>query len=205
MEYVDSLHLMNRMFQFRLKKYRQCSDEELILLFIEKQDSAFIGILYERYSHLVMGVALKYLKNVEESQDITSKIFEELPSKLAKHSVDFFKSWLYRVTMNEAFQVLRKKGVEMSTDQFPMLEMETTNQEEIQSKENQLEALEKAIEELKPEQKKCIQLFYLQEKSYAEIAQELNLELMKVKSYIQNGKRNIKLQLEELKEFKNER
>lgn len=205
MEYVDSLHLMNRMFQIRLKKYRQCSDEELILLFKEKQDSAFIGILYERYSHLVMGVALKYLKNVEESQDITSKIFEELPSKLAKHSVDFFKSWLYRVTMNEAFQVLRKKGVEMSTDQFPMLEMETTNQEEIQSKEKQLEALEKAIEELKPEQKKCIQLFYLQEKSYAEIAQELNLELMKVKSYIQNGKRNIKLQLEELKEFKNER
>jgi RNA polymerase sigma-70 factor (ECF subfamily) len=193
------------MFQFRLKKYRQCSDEELILLFKEKQDSAFIGILYERYSHLVMGVALKYLKNVEESQDITSKIFEELPSKLAKHSVDFFKSWLYRVTMNEAFQVLRKKGVEISTDQFPMLEMETSNQEEIQSKENQLEALEKAIEELKPEQKKCIQLFYLQEKSYAEIAQELNLELMKVKSYIQNGKRNIKLQLEELKEFKNER
>ena len=193
------------MFQFRLKKYRQCSDEELILLFKEKQDSAFIGILYERYSHLVMGVALKYLKNVEESQDITSKIFEELPSKLAKHTVDFFKSWLYRVTMNEAFQVLRKKGVEMSTDQFPMLEMETTNQEEIQSKEKQLEALEKAIEELKPDQKKCIQLFYLQEKSYAEIAQELNLELMKVKSYIQNGKRNIKLQLEELKEFKNER
>jgi RNA polymerase sigma-70 factor (ECF subfamily) len=193
------------MFQFRLKKYRQCSDEELILLFKEKQDSAFIGILYERYSHLVMGVALKYLKNVEESQDITSKIFEELPSKLAKHSVDFFKSWLYRVTMNEAFQVLRKKGVEISTDQFPMLETETTNQEEILSKEKQLEALEKAIEELKPEQKKCIQLFYLQEKSYAEIAQELNLELMKVKSYIQNGKRNIKLQLEELKEFKNER
>jgi RNA polymerase sigma-70 factor (ECF subfamily) len=193
------------MFQFRLKKYRQCSDEELILLFKEKQDSAFIGILYERYSHLVMGVALKYLKNVEESQDITSKIFEELPSKLAKHTVDFFKSWLYRVTMNEAFQVLRKKGIEISTDQFPMLEMETSNQEEIQSKENQLEALEKAIEELKPEQKKCIQLFYLQEKSYVEIAQELNLELMKVKSYIQNGKRNIKLQLEELKEFKNER
>jgi RNA polymerase sigma-70 factor (ECF subfamily) len=193
------------MFQFRLKKYRQCSDEELILLFKEKQDSAFIGILYERYSHLVMGVALKYLKNVEESQDITSKIFEELPSKLAKHTVDFFKSWLYRLTMNEAFQVLRKKGVEISTDQFPMLEMETLNQEEILSKEKQLEALEKAIEELKPEQKKCIQLFYLQEKSYVEIAQELNLELMKVKSYIQNGKRNIKLQLEELKEFKNER
>jgi RNA polymerase sigma-70 factor (ECF subfamily) len=193
------------MFQFRLKKYRQCSDEELILLFKEKQDSAFIGILYERYSHLVMGVALKYLKNVEESQDITSKIFEELPTKLAKHSVEFFKSWLYRVTMNEAFQVLRKKGVEVITDQFPSLESESLNSEEIQTKEKQLEALEKAIEDLKPEQKKCIQLFYLQEKSYVEIASELNLELMKVKSYIQNGKRNIKLQLEELKEFKNER
>jgi len=188
MEYVDSLHLMNRMFQFRLKKYRQCSDEELILLFKEKQDSAFIGILYERYSHLVMGVALKYLKNVEESQDITSKIFEELPTKLAKHSVEFFKSWLYRVTMNEAFQVLRKKGVEVTTDQFPSLESESLNSEEIQTKEKQLEALEHAIEDLKSEQKKCIQLFYLQEKSYVEIASELNLELMKVKSYIQDRK-----------------
>lgn len=189
------------MFQFKRKKYRSYSDEELISIYKKEVDSLCIGILYERYSHLVMGVALKYLKNNVEAEEITSKIFEVLPIKIKKHPIEYFKPWLYRVTMNEAFQFLRKTGKEISTDSFPTLAFEN-EEEDIQLKDKKIELVESALETLKPEQKKCIQLFYLEEKSYQEISIELNLPLMKVKSYIQNGKRNLKIQLEELNEFK---
>lgn len=198
------MYLFNKMFKFRRKKYKQYSDEELISLFQKEEDSLCIGILYERYSHLVMGVALKYLKNTSAAEEITSKIFEELSNKLKKHTIEFFKPWLYRVTINEAFQLLRKKGKEISIEEFPHGIIDISDNDS-HVKEQKIELLESALENLKPEQKQCIDFFYLQEKSYQQISEELNLPLMKVKSYIQNGKRNLKIQLEELNEFKNEK
>ncbi|MBI1836894.1 MAG: RNA polymerase sigma factor [Flavobacteriia bacterium] len=192
------------MFQLQRKKYKQMSDEELILLYKQKQLSICIGILYERYGHLVMGTSLKYLKKIEDAQDVSSKIFEELPLKICKHHIEFFKSWLYIVTKNECFQLLRKKGQAFISD-LPIHLSNEEEKDEILVKEKQISLLESAIDDLKPEQKKCIQLFFLEEKSYQEISDFLQIPLMKVKSFIQNGKRNIKIQLEELKEFKNEK
>ena len=144
---------------------------------------------------------MKYLKNEVESQDITMQIFEELHSKLLKHEINYFKSWLYMVTKNECFMFLRKSKSQNTTDFSESYDVEQTI-EDVQAKEKSLELLENAIEDLKPEQKRCVKLFYLEEKSYQQISAELNLSLMQVKSAIQNGKRNIKLQLEKQDEFK---
>ena len=189
------------MFGNKRKKYKLKTDEELVDLFKNDRSSLCIAILYERYSHLVMGTCLKYLKNEVESQDMTMQIFEDLHSKTLKHNIQFFKSWLYMVTKNDCFMFLRKKGIISSTDTLEKYEQED-NYSELESKEIHLQLLEKAIEKLKPEQKQCVTLFYLEEKSYQEISLELNIPLLKVKSSIQNGKRNIKIQLEEKDEFK---
>ena len=189
------------MFGNKRKKYKLKTDEELVDLFKNDRSSLCIAILYERYSHLVMGTCLKYLKNEVESQDMTMQIFEDLHSKTLKHNIQFFKSWLYMVTKNDCFMFLRKKGIISSTDTLEKYEQED-NYSELESKEIHLQLLEKAIEKLKPEQKQCVTLFYLEEKSYQEISLELNIPLLKVKSAIQNGKRNIKIQLEEKDEFK---
>lgn len=189
------------MFGNKRKKYKLKTDEELVDLFKNDRSSLCIAILYERYSHLVMGTCLKYLKNEVESQDMTMQIFEDLHSKILKHNIQFFKSWLYMVTKNDCFMFLRKKGIMSSTDTLEKYEQED-NYSELESKEIHLQLLEKAIEKLKPEQKQCVTLFYLEEKSYQEISLELNIPLLKVKSAIQNGKRNIKIQLEEKDEFK---
>ncbi len=189
------------MFGNKRKKYKLKTDEELVDLFKNDRSSLCIAILYERYSHLVMGTCLKYLKNEVESQDMTMQIFEDLHSKILKHNIQFFKSWLYMVTKNDCFMFLRKKGIISSTDTLEKYEQED-NYSELESKEIHLQLLEKAIEKLKPEQKQCVTLFYLEEKSYQEISLELNIPLLKVKSAIQNGKRNIKIQLEEKDEFK---
>jgi RNA polymerase sigma-70 factor (ECF subfamily) len=192
------------MFGIKRKQYRLKTDEELVNLYKEEKSSLCIAIIYERYGHLVLGVSMKYLKNEVEAQDITMKIFEEMPLKLLKHSIQYFKSWLYMVAKNECFMLLRKKGIETATEFIEKHDREI-EVEDIETKEIQLQLLEKCIEELKPEQKICVTLFYIEEKSYQEISNELNIPIMKVKSAIQNGKRNIKLQLEEKDEFKIEK
>lgn len=192
------------MFLNKRKQYRQKTDEELVQLYQLEQSSLCIAILYERYGHLVMGTSMKYLKNEVEAQDITMQVFENLHSKLLKHTVQHFKSWLYMVTKNDCFMFLRKQGKETSTEYIEKYDQEEIN-EDLSLKETHLQLLEKAIEELKPEQKQCITLFYIEEKSYQQICDELDLPMMKVKSAIQNGKRNIKLQLEEQNEFKTDK
>ena len=189
------------MFGNKQKKYKLKTDEELVTLYKLERSSTCIAVIYERYGHLVMGTCMKYLKNEVESQDITMQIFEELHSKLLKHEINYFKSWLYMVTKNECFMFLRKSKSQNITDFSESYDVEQTI-EDVQAKEKSLELLENAIEDLKPEQKRCVKLFYLEEKSYQQISAELNLSLMQVKSAIQNGKRNIKLQLEKQDEFK---
>lgn len=180
--------------------YQQLSDEELVSNYRNDASSEIIGEIYKRYGHLVMGTCMKYLKNQADAEDMTMMIFERLPHKLANHSIERFKSWLYMVTKNECLMLLRKKGT-LSSELTKELE---ANDELhlVEAKEIQYELLEEAIKELKEDQRKCIELFYIESKSYQEITSLLQLDLKKVKSAIQNGKRNLKLILENRNEFK---
>lgn len=182
------------MFSFRNTKLKQKSDEELIALYRLEQNSYCLGILYERYGHLVMGACMKYLKNVQDAEDVTSQIFENLANKLLKHEITFFKSWLYMVTKNECFMRLRKIGKENTLPENFTVEDEN-EQPELLEKEIQLEILERLIPTLKEDQRISIELFYIKERSYQEISDELKWSLMQVKSAIQNGKRNLKIKM----------
>lgn len=126
-------------------------------------------------------------------------IFEKLLDDLLKHDVHNFKSWLFTYSRNFCLMQLRKKTHEISMDEVQNYHSSLMESQEelhpIDEKETQLQALEKAIEKLNDEQQKCIKLFYIEEKSYTEVAQETGYELKKVKSYIQNGKRNLMIEL----------
>lgn len=199
MELYNGIHLNNNMFQFKRKKYQSLSDEMLVQMYRDKQDMQCIGILYERYSHLVLGVALKYMKDGQLAEDICMQVFESLIQKLANYQIGYFKSWLYMVTKNECLMLLRKKN-----HAIPLELSQVENEEserDFEQDELNLTLLEQKIDHLKEEQRKCIQLFYLKERSYYEISIELNISLKNVKSAIQNGKRNLKLLLEKENEF----
>ena len=180
--------------------YRSYSDEQLLATYKQKQSSKIIGELYERYGHLVFGTAMKYTKSKFDAEDITMVIFEKLPKKLLSHDIQSFKSWLYMVSKNECLMFLRKKG-NITLELTRELESEDTLAQK-EDQEIRMNLLEEAIETLKEEQKKCIQLFYLERKSYQEITELLLMDLKKVKSAIQNGKRNLKMKLEGRNEFK---
>jgi len=170
-----------------IKKYQSTNDIEIV------------GILYLRYSHLIYGLCLKYLKDRENSKDASLEIFELLVVKLRSHDIKFFKSWLYILSKNHCLMKLRKENRNLINEY-----KETSHEEDHSSfnlelkllKERKLNALESAIDQLKPKQAKCIKLFYLKGKSYDEIADLINEGNKAVKSYIQNGKRNLKLILQ---------
>jgi RNA polymerase sigma-70 factor, ECF subfamily len=183
------------MFGLKRKKYRTLEDAEL-LDFIRNHDNGdAFSELYVRYAHLVLGLCLKYVRDEVEAQEITSTIFEQLISKIKKFEIQHFKSWLYTLTKNECFMFLRKQRFIFDREIYDSLHMEDESSEH-RELETQIEMLEDALKALKPQQYEVIKLFYLDKKSYQEVAIETGLDLKTVKSAIQNGKRNLKIMLE---------
>ncbi len=173
------------------------TDADLVAQYRQTADLNVLGDLYNRYMELVYGICLKYLKDPENAQDSVMAIFEELISKLQKHEVDNFKSWLYTLAKNHCLMRLRDrtKGVKELPENNSLAHDETDKQDLLQNEET-YDLLEEAIAELSDEQKRCVTLFYLQKQSYQQIADKTGYSLMQVKSYIQNGKRNLKILLE---------
>ncbi len=180
------------------KKLFEKTDEDLILLFKTKRDPEIISVFYHRYAHLVLGVSLKYLKDYGFAEDITMQVFEKLLNKLHLYDITNFKSWIYSVAKNECMMFLRKKPIT-----FPFEDIiEKKNgsvmdfYEELHPSENadeiKIQNLKKAIEKLRDDQKLCVMMFYLENKSYKEIEEFTGYSLKQIKSYIQNGKRNLK-------------
>ncbi|SDE14786.1 RNA polymerase sigma-70 factor, ECF subfamily [Mucilaginibacter pineti] len=177
-------------------KQGSSTDEELIGTYRKSGDVAVLGRLYEKYMPLVYGVCLKYLKDEEAAKDAVMGIFEELVIKVKQHEINTFRSWLYVLARNYCLMQLRsaKKMELVNLDDVmeftPLLHPEDNNREEV------YKALERCIDKLTGGQKQSIDLFYLKEKCYKEIADVTGFSLNEVKSYIQNGKRNLKICLD---------
>ena len=151
---------------------------------------------------LVYGVCLKYLKQSEDAQDSTINIFEEVSAKLLKHEVDNFKGWLYTLSKNHCLMRLRsgKKHKIVEFDLSIVQSEEDGHLNGIMEKEENFKAMGECLDELDNDQKTAIELFYLQGKCYNEIAVQTGMDWKKVRSSIQNGKRNLKICMEKQKE-----
>lgn len=181
---------------FRLQTYRKWEDEDLVMLLRkDSQNEKAFHILYERYAHLVLGLCMKYLKNMAEAEDMTSSIFEKLTQKIQVNEINYFKSWIYQVSKNECLMQLRKKQPENGTIDFEIKD-NGSDLSSLEEKEITLTKLEAAVQQLKSEQRKCIEMFFIQERSYQEISEGLQISIKQVKSAIQNGKRNLKIIME---------
>jgi len=197
------------MLSVRAKTLASLSDEEICQQFASSNDRKMIGELYKRYGHLVFGACMKYLKNPEESKDLVSIIFEKLMHKIPNTQILAFNSWLYSVIKSECLMRLRK-GKNYDNLKENILRLEENNDifeprygDHTQVGKgltvvasNREEMVIEAIKTLKPDQRKCITLFFFDKKSYKEIVETTDYSLKEVKSFLQNGKRNIKQFLE---------
>jgi RNA polymerase sigma-70 factor (ECF subfamily) len=183
----------------RFKSQSSQSDEALLAAYQSDGDVAVLGQLYERYVELVYGVCLKYFKNEADAEDAVMAIFEQLVAKARAHEVENFRSWLYVLAKNHCLMQLRKPQREFSQDDFMHLDgvvhPEEGNAEDAEAQ------LRDCIEELNSEQRQAIELFYFENQSYQEIAEVKNEDLGRIRSYIQNGRRNLRICMEKKKEI----
>lgn len=185
---------------FLNQKDSKRADEELLNEFRAYGDLKILGTLFSRYSGLVYGVCLKYLKDRDESKDAVMQIFEVLPTNIKKYEVQHFKSWLYTSSKNHCLMKIRASKArfqENISDTVVENELVMHQVDDDNNSEEDLTKLEKCIERLKENQKECVQLFFLEERCYKEIAEKTGMDLKMVKSQIQNGKRNLKLCMEQ--------
>ncbi len=179
-----------------IDKYQQMSDEELLVSFNREQDNQLLGILLQRYTLLLYGVSMKYLKNDTAAKDAVQQIFLKTITELKKHKVTYFRSWLYMVAKNHCLYLLREKYKSFQISDDISIEAEETDLSVILHNEKALLALEECLPKLNEEQQTCIRLFYLKKNSYQEICDKTGFSMMQVKSFIQNGKRNLKILVE---------
>ncbi len=181
-----------------LNKTGANQDEKWITEYKSSGNLDSLGKLYEPYMPLVYGVALKYLKDKDTSKDVVMQVFEVLIEKVKSHEIGNFRNWLHVLSRNHCLMILRKdqKNVVIPLDESFMESDPLLHHENGLDREAQLLAMEKCIETLDEMQKQSIHLFYLQQLCYAEVAEKTGYDLKKVKSYIQNGKRNLKICIE---------
>lgn len=202
MNFYNSCILVEEIWYFQLvntDRFTHISDQELLERFYSSHDNQWLGIVLQRYTLLLLGVCMKYLKNEDEAKDAVQQVFLKTITELHKYKVDYFKSWLYMVAKNHCLMKLRdrqgKQPAELKEQQLMTPEEESNKNLHIE-KDRQLELMAMCLEELNSEQQQCVTLFYLEKKSYQEIAEKTGYSLMQVKSHIQNGKRNLKILLE---------
>ena len=189
------------MFSGNSNNRQQLSDSELIDRYRFSHDNVYIGELFQRYSHMLFGVCLKYVKDEDKAKDMVMDVFEKVLLDLKRHPVENFKAWVYTVTKNQCLMDLRKeKRVDAKQEEFAHVSKETVEYDipkhlNGESDEETDRRLDAAIDELKDGQRECIRMYYFEKKSYDEIEAKTGYTYKQVKSFLQNGKRNLKIKL----------
>lgn len=174
------------------------TDLELVTAYRQSSDLTILAALYQRYMDLLYGVCLKYLREPEAAKDAVMNIFGELTQKLLRHEIEYFKGWLYTLAKNHCLMQLRQSDrIRVHTfDPEHMQSAEELHLNGVMEKEEHLDRLSKCIDTLSDDQRTVIELFYLQNKCYKEIETITGLDWNKVRSHIQNGRRNLKICME---------
>lgn len=187
----------------KIKKINAFSDNELLEKYKQSNDKVYFGEFYKRYTQFVFTISFKYLKNEDDCKDMVMELFEKLLQEIKKHEIENIKKWLYTVAKNQCLMKLRsdktkrEKQHEYEKETVVFMEShQTLHPNNGGGKEKELVLLKQAVEQLEEKQKKCIELFFLHEKSYNEVVEITGFTMKKVKSYLQNGKRNLKLYLQ---------
>jgi len=173
-------------------QHTNLSDEELLLAYRADGDNQWLGYLLQRYTTLLFGVALKYLRDKTQAEDAVQQVFMKALTHMPREEILNFKGWLYVLMRNHCLQQLRDKTYNADEAVLAQLPATEADKEELQQYEYTLQQMNEAIQMLNEEQKKTIVLFYLKKYSYEQIIAQTGYTFMQVKSFIQNGKRNLK-------------
>ena len=180
------------------KLHKHITDQELLERFYADRDNQWLGILLERYTLLLLGVCMKYLKNEDLARDSVQQIFLKAITELQKYRVEYFKSWIYMVAKNHCLMQLRDRPGRNTVEVKESIPAEANepDKEDLLLNERTYLYMGEALKELNADQQVCVTLFYIEKKSYQQITEQTGYSMMQVKSHIQNGKRNMRILIE---------
>lgn len=182
-------------------KYNHISEQELLRRYYQDGNKEWLGIVLQRYTLLLLGVCMKYLKNEEAARDAVQQIFLKAITELEKYQVEYIKSWLYMVAKNHCLMQFRDKNRQLVELSEQLVEAQDTEELlSIKEKDQLLDWMHECLKNLNPEQQQCVTLFYLEKRSYQEVAELTGYTLLQVKSSIQNGKRNLRLMIQRMRQ-----
>lgn len=182
-------------------KYNHISEQELLRRYYQDGNKEWLGIVLQRYTLLLLGVCMKYLKNEEAARDAVQQIFLKAITELEKYQVEYIKSWLYMVAKNHCLMQFRDKNRQLVELSEQLVEAQDTEELlSIKEKDQLLDWMHECLKNLNPEQQQCVTLFYLEKRSYQEVAEITGYTLLQVKSSIQNGKRNLRLMIQRMRQ-----
>ena len=174
------------------------SDELLLARYVRTGEAEALGRLFERYMPMVYGVCLKILKDPGKAEDAVMGVYESLTQKVKEHDIASFRGWLYVLARNYCLMEWRK-AQRRPTDHYAPEDMvyhdAVENPAEYELPQDRA-PLEKCLDQLNTVQRNTVQWFYYEEKSYKEISEMIAEDVGKVRSYIQNGRRNLRICLE---------
>ncbi len=190
------------MLRFFRSRPVEATDAELLERFRRTGQADWLVQLYDRHLELTYGLCLRYLGEETRAEDAVMAIFEELLRKVPEHEIGHFRNWLHTFVRNHCLMQLRRErrsplentadGLMQFAENGHLTEESTAFTGEAEGDE-----LRDCLERLPPDQRRCIELFYLEEHSYKGIAEMTQLDLGRVRSHIQNGRRNLRLCLEQ--------
>lgn len=182
---------------FKNKHTSNLSDEELLIMHRASSRNTYLGTLFNRYTPLIYGVCLKYLKEADDAKEAVIQLFENLLYRITDYDITAFRPWIYSVTKNHCLQILRKEEPTITIDfNDCVTEFDKITYLLEEDKPEQVQSLEDCLEKLPEQQRLSILYFFRNGLSYVEIAYKTGYTLKHVKSYIQNGKRNLKICIE---------
>lgn len=182
-------------------KYNHISEQELLRRYYQDGNKEWLGIVLQRYTLLLLGVCMKYLKNEEAARDAVQQIFLKAITELEKYQVEYIKSWLYMVAKNHCLMQFRDKNRQLVELSEQLVETQDTEELlSVREKDQLLDWMHECLKNLNPEQQQCVTLFYLEKRSYQEVAERTGYTLLQVKSSIQNGKRNLRLMIQRMRQ-----
>ncbi len=185
----------------RKKKYNNLRDRELINLYKSESDLNALGELFSRYAHLIASIALGILNNEQKAKDSVQDIFETTAADLKKYDVRNFNSWIYTVTKFHCFKIKNNnQGIELEGDSGFKDDFDEILEKELLI-QKKIKLLENVLDKINPDERKCVELFYLKGYSYLEIVEETELSIKEVKSQIQKSKREINLLIDNNEEY----
>lgn len=179
----------------------------------KKGDQNAFSKLMSRYHDSIFFMVLKMVHNRDDAEDLTMEAFGKAFNSITNYSADFaFSTWLFKIATNNCIDHIRKKKLQTTSleqtnttsedgDVQPIAVKDySPDPEESLMKDQRAEKIRGAIEQLSPKYRTLIELRYLDELSYEEIAVKLDIPLGTVKAQLFRAKDMLYHLLKETKE-----